>query len=334
MDPRLCGGDGPKFKCCFFMSEFDLIAKYFTRTSSRGDVLLGVGDDAAVLQVPANRRLVAAVDTIVEGVHFPVGTDAAAIGHRVLAVNLSDMAAMGAEPAWITLSLSLPSGDAHWLEGFSSGLYALADRFHVALVGGDTVRGPLSMTIQVMGLVEVDCWLTRSGAKPGDAIFVSGIPGEAAAGLAVLQRSLSNSSASEQLVQRFLWPEPRVSLGRVIRTLASAAIDVSDGVIADLNHICTLSGCGAQIELESLPQSPAMQALFDVNECERLSLSGGDDYELLFTVANERMGEVTAALAAGVRCTQIGRMVEGSGVTCHRAGQPVTVIARGYDHFG
>jgi len=314
------------------MSEFDLIAKYFTRQSRRSDVLLGVGDDAAVLQVSANRRLVAAVDTIVAGVHFPIGTDAAAIGHRALAVNLSDMAAMGAEPSWITLSLSLPSNDAQWLEGFSTGLFALADRYNVALVGGDTVRGPLSITIQVMGWVETDRWLTRGGAKPGDAIFISGIPGEAAAGLAAIQRSLP-SAASELLTQRFLLPEPRVLLGRAIRSHASAAIDVSDGLLADLAHICSMSGCGANIELESLPQSHAMPGLFAAQECEQLALCGGDDYELLFTVPSERIVAVKAAIAAGVRCTPIGLMVEGSGVTCYRAGHAVPMTVRGYDHF-
>src|SRR5215831_754974 len=170
------------------MSEFELIAKYFTRKAKRRDVLLGVGDDAAVLKVPNDRRLIAAVDTIVEGVHFPVGTDAEAIGYRALAVNLSDIAAMGAEPAWATLSLSLPREDSNWLAQFSSGLYRLADQYNVDLVGGDTVRGQLAATISILGLVETDRCLTRGGAKPGDTIFVSGVPGEAAAGLALMQK--------------------------------------------------------------------------------------------------------------------------------------------------
>jgi thiamine-monophosphate kinase len=315
------------------MSEFDLIARYFKRSSKRGDVLLGVGDDAAVLQVPIDRRLVAAVDTIVEGVHFPIGTDAAAIGHRALAVNLSDMAAMGAEPAWITLSLSMPSKDTDWLDGFAKGLFALADRYNVALVGGDTVRGPLSITVQAMGLIEADLWLTRSGAKVGDAIFVSGVPGEAAAGLAVLQRASAKSVAVEHLIERFLWPEPRVQLGRSIKSIASSAIDVSDGLLADLAHIGEMSGCGAQIDLELLPQSQAMRSLFASAECEQMALTGGDDYELLFTVPNERLGELAAAIAGGVECTRIGRVVSGSGVTCQRAGREVQVATRGYDHF-
>jgi thiamine-monophosphate kinase len=315
------------------MSEFDLIARYFKRPSKRGDVLLGVGDDAAVLQVPADRRLVAAVDTIVEGVHFPVGTDAAAIGHRALAVNLSDMAAMGAEPAWITLSLSMPSKNAAWLDGFATGLYALADRYNVALVGGDTVRGPLSITVQVMGLIEADAWLTRSGAKAGDAVFVSGVPGEAAAGLAVLQRSLTKSAAAEHLIKRFLWPEPRVPLGRSIKSIASSAVDVSDGLLADLAHIGEMSGCGAQIDLELLPQSQSMRSLFSSTECEQQTLNGGDDYELLFTVPKERLGELSAAIAGGIECTRIGRVVPRLGIVCHREGREVQVTTRGYDHF-
>jgi len=316
------------------MTEFDLIARYFSRPSSRGDVLLGVGDDAAVVSMPTNRRLVAAVDTIVEGVHFLEGTDAAAIGHRALAVNLSDLAAMGATPAWFTLSLSIAKNDPTWLEGFSSGLYRLADRYNVALIGGDTVRGQLNVSVQVLGTVEPEAWLARSGAKPGDAIFVSGIPGEAAAGLAVLKQSLSRSAASRHLVDRFLWPEPRIALGRSLRTVASAAIDVSDGLLADLAHICERSGCGAHIDVESLPKSSEMSALFDAAECERWSLTGGDDYELLFTVPPERMLDAEVRIAAaGIRCAPIGRIVEGTGVTCHRGGRPIAIDRRGYDHF-
>jgi len=315
------------------MTEFDLIAQYFSRASGRGDVLLGVGDDAAVLQVPLNRRLVAAVDTIVEGVHFLSNANPRDIGHRALAVNLSDIAAMGAEPAWITLSLSLPAMNELWLEEFASGLYQLAERYNVALVGGDTVRGPLSITVQILGVVETDRWLTRSGAKPGDAIFVSGIPGEAAAGLAVLQGSMPKSVDSERLIERFSLPEPRVPLGRTLRTLATAAIDVSDGLLADLGHICTQSGCGAHIDLELLPKSRAMHALFAAHECERMTLSGGDDYELLFTVPAERMLDVEAAISSGVRCTPIGRIVTGAGVSCFRAGCKVSIEQIGYDHF-
>jgi thiamine-monophosphate kinase len=317
------------------MSEFDLIARYFSRPATRRDVLLGVGDDAAVLEVAADRRLVAAVDTIVEGVHFPKGTHPGAIGHRALAVNLSDMAAMGAQPAWMTLSLSLPARDEAWLESFAAGLYRLADAENVALVGGDTVRGPLSITVQILGLVEVGRWLTRDGAKVGDIVCVTGTPGEAAAGLAVLQQSLPKSTAADFLVHRFLYPEPRVHLGRLLRTIASAAIDVSDGLLADLSHILAQSHCGAEIDLEALPGSSAMHEIFSDRDCERMSLAGGDDYELLFTVPPEHLPAVTALrdIPQDVRVSPIGKIVTGQGVACFRERQPVAVERHGYDHF-
>jgi thiamine-monophosphate kinase len=235
--------------------EFDIIAKYFDRRTTRGDVLLGIGDDAAVLSVPADRRLVVAMDTIVEGVHFPQGTAAADIGYRALAVNLSDLAAMGAQPAWMTLSLSAPVSDAAWFEGFSRGLFELAERYHVALVGGDTVKGPLVVTVQIAGIVETDRWLTRAGARPGDLLFVSGAPGEAAAGLAAIQRTLPITSATQQLRQRFVRPEPRVSLGRQLRGIATAAMDVSDGLLTDLDKLTAASGCGARVDVDALPLS-------------------------------------------------------------------------------
>jgi thiamine-monophosphate kinase len=315
------------------MGEFDLITNYFSRHSKRGDVLLGVGDDAAVVQVPVDRRLVAAVDTIVAGVHFLADASADDIGYRALAVNLSDMAAMGAEPAWMTLSLSLPHVDAAWLEKFAAGLYELADQYGVALVGGDTVRGPLSITVQILGLVEADAWLMRGGARVGDTVFVSGAPGEAAAGLALLKRGSQSSEHSQHLVQRFLRPEPRVALGRQLRALASSAIDVSDGLLADLTHICDRSGCGAHIDIEALPISAALLSCFSASESLQMALNGGDDYELLFTVPPERLLAVEAAIAAGVRCTPIGRMVEGKGVQCYRGGEPMVVEPRGFDHF-
>jgi len=317
--------------------EFEIIARYFSRHSPRRDVLLGVGDDAAVLQVPADRRLVAAMDTVVEGVHFPVGTAARHIGHRALAVNLSDLAAMGAEPAWALLSLSLPRSDPHWLQGFADGFYDLAQLHNVALVGGDTVRGPLVVTVQVLGLVETDHVLKRSGARAGDVLYVSGIPGEAAAGLAVIQRHLDGGVAGEWLRQRFERPEPRIALGRALRQLASSAMDVSDGLLADLGKLCQASSCAAVLHLDRLPASPAMQALFGGGASERFALAGGDDYELLFTLAPDRAGDLKWLADCGVQCTRIGEMVQAlpgvSPVRCVRAGMPVDVDAPGYDHF-
>jgi thiamine-monophosphate kinase len=314
------------------LGEFDIIARYFTRKISRGDVRLGVGDDAAVLEVPGDRRLVVAIDTIVEGVHFPIATDAADIGYRALAVNLSDLAAMGAEPAWMTLSLSLPRAQAHWLEGFARGLFELADRYDVALVGGDTVRGPLVITVQVAGYVEPDRWLTRDGARAGDLLFVSGVPGEAAAGLAVLQRQLPRSVASNRLLQRFLRPEPRLALGRTLRTLASAAMDVSDGLVADLGKLCAASGCGARLAVEQLPASAAMRTLFDPDTCLNYALDGGDDYELVFSVPPARAPELAACERDGA-ITRIGVVTAGTAVECTLRGQPMRRNPQGYDHF-
>lgn len=318
--------------------EFEIIARYFSRASRRSDVLLGIGDDAALLQVPSDRRLVAAMDTLVEGVHFPVGTAARSIGHRALAVNLSDLAAMGAEPAWALLSLSLPESNAEWLVEFSKGLHDLAQRYNVALVGGDTVRGPLVITVQVLGFIEAGPALTRGGARPGDLIYVSGIPGEAAAGLAVIQSQTVEGEDSELLRHRFNWPEPRVQLGQTLRTLASAAMDVSDGLLGDLGKLCQASACSAQLELERLPASPSMRALFDAAASERFALLGGDDYELLFTVAAGRVPEFEALVQnTEPGCTRIGRITQrdpGQAVVqCLRDGRAVVVPATGYDHF-
>lgn len=318
--------------------EFEIISRYFSRGSTRSDVALGIGDDAALLQVPADRLLVAAMDTIVQGVHFPIGTTPRSVGHRALAVNLSDLAAMGADPAWALLSLSLPESDAGWLQEFSSGFHELARRFNVALVGGDTVRGPLVITVQVLGLIEPDHALTRDGARPGDMVYVSGIPGEAAAGLAVIQRPRDDDPASERLRRRFDLPEPRVQLGRRLRTIASAAMDISDGLLGDLGKLCQASGCAAVIELERLPASPAMLAVFDAPSAETFALTGGDDYELLFTVPAARVRDFEEACGTvEPRCTRIGRITQreagGALVTCERAGQAVSVAAAGYDHF-
>ena len=314
------------------LGEFEVIRRYFSKSTARSDVLLGVGDDAAVLCVPADRRLVVTVDTIVEGVHFPDGTSAADIGYRALAVNLSDLAAMGAQPAWFTLALSIPQAHETWLEGFARGLFDLATRYHLELIGGDTVRGPLVITVQAMGLTPTDGWLTRSGAKPGDALYVSGIPGEAAAGLQVIQTAMPETATSQRLVQRFLRPSPRIELGQALRRVASAAMDISDGLLIDLEKLCAASRCGATVELQSLPYSNPMHDVFDAAACERFALSGGDDYELLFTVPPQQETEFSR-LAVDIPCHRIGRIVSGSGVRCMRDAKEVSVEIRGFDHF-
>lgn len=330
------------------LGEFDIIARYFSRSGvgpsrtkapcgplpagGAEEVLLGIGDDAAVLDVRAGCKLVVAVDTIVAEVHFPAGMTAEDVGYRALAVNLSDLAAMGAEPAWMTLSLSLPEADERWLESFAAGLFELADLHGVALVGGDTVRGPLVITVQVAGWVEADGWLTRAGARPGDLLMVSGVPGEAAGGLALWQRGATQGAAAEHLLRRFRRPEPRLALGRQLRTLASAAMDVSDGLLTDLHKLCAASGCGAQLDIDALPVSAAMQACFEPQVALDHTLGGGDDYELLFTVPVRHTAALhSRSLPVGV--TQIGVITAQAGVHCRRAGQPYVPQHAGYEHF-
>lgn len=313
------------------LTEFEIIARYFAHHDARADVLLGVGDDAAVLEAMPGRKLVVALDTIVEGVHFPAGTAAADVGHRALAVNLSDLAAMGAQPSWMLLSVSMPQADEQWVAGFAAGLLELARQHGVVLVGGDMVRGPLAITVQIGGWVEPDGWLTRAGARPGDQLWVSGIPGEAAAGLAVLQQSLAPGAAATHLAQRFLRPQPRIALGRRLRLLASAAMDVSDGLLTDIEKLCAASGCAAQLDIDALPASSAMSELFGASECVQLALAGGDDYELVFTVPPQHAAQLRAS--AELPLAQIGVISAGSGVQCIRQGRPFAVARRGYDHF-
>lgn len=318
------------------LGEFDLIARYFSRPSRRRDVLLGVGDDAALLAVPPGQALVAATDTLVEGQHFLPGTPAEAIGHQALAVNLSDLAAMGADPGWALLSLSLPQADEAWLEAFARGLYALADRSGIELVGGDTVRGPLVITVEVLGFVDPALALRRSGARAGDLLFVSGSPGEAGAGLEVLQAAARGGPAvaeGDRLVRRYRYAEPRLELGRALRGRGTSAMDVSDGLLGDLGKLCAASGVAARLDLDRLPVSPALSRRFDRTECERFILRGGDDYELLFTLPADRAAQALPSLHAACPVTCIGVMAPGAGVACLRAGAVVDVPPEGYDHF-
>jgi len=314
------------------LGEFDLIERYFSRRGGREDVLLGVGDDAALLAVPPGRALVAAVDTLVEGRHFLPGAPAESIGHQALAVNLSDLAAMGAEPAWALLSLSLPAADEAWLASFAAGLYALAERHGVTLVGGDTVRGPLVVTVAALGFVEPGCALRRDGARAGDLLYVSGWPGEAAAGLEALRASPPPTDG-DALVRRYRYGEPRLELGRALRGRATAAMDVSDGLLGDLAKLCTASGCGARLELERLPVSSELARRHPRDACERFVLSGGDDYELLFTLPPAAAAAIEAELATLVPLHRIGVIEQTAGVRCVRGGRPEDVGEGGYDHF-
>ena len=269
------------------MDEFGLIETYFSKkTPSRPDVILGIGDDAALLRVPSEKLLVAAIDTLVAGVHFPIHTHPFDIGYKALAVNLSDLAAMGAEPAWMTLALTLPYADTEWLEGFSDGLLQLAHQFNLQLVGGDTTRGSLTITVQVNGFVPSNQALCRHGAKIGDKIYVSGTVGDAGLGLQVALEKRELPDAAKQFVlQRLNRPTPRIELGLLLRDLASSAIDISDGLLADLGHIINRSGVGAHIIADQLPMSSTLRECVSIEEAQTLALTAGDDYELCFTVS-------------------------------------------------
>ncbi|HTP62043.1 MAG TPA: thiamine-phosphate kinase [Burkholderiales bacterium] len=302
-------------------SEFELIRKYFDRPAP--SAALGVGDDAALLRPNAGMELAVSTDLLLEGRHFRVGADARRLGHKSLAVNLSDMAAMGAAPRWATLALSLPSADEAWLEGFARGFFALAARFEVDLIGGDTVRGPagspIGVCVTIMGEVPRGLALYRAGAAPGDDIWVSGELGGAALGLA----RCGNAAAAQRLDE----PEPRVELGERLRGIASAAIDVSDGFAQDLGHILERSGVGAVVEYERLPRFAGADA--------RQVLAGGDDYELVFTARQERRAEIELlSKELGLGLARVGSIQKGeAGLQVLDGERRPIAIERGFDHF-
>ena len=315
------------------VGEFELIGRYFTRRGAhREDVIAGVGDDGALIAAPREGALALALDTIVEGVHFPSGFDARFVGHRALAVNLSDLAAMGAEPAWALLGITLPGVDEPWLSGFSAGLDALARRHGVALVGGDTTRGPLTVSMALAGIVPAGLALRRSGARAGDDLWVSGTPGDAAAGLAVLEGRLpAQGRAREALLARFQLPQARVALGLALRGVATACIDVSDGLAGDLAKLCAASGVGADVDSRELPLSAGLCSVATREARLGYALAGGDDYELLFTAAPSERPRL-AVLDAGVVLKRIGAISEAPGVRVDGAA-PGRDAGHGFDHF-
>ena len=317
------------------LDEFGVIGRYFACKSEDPRVIVGVGDDAAVVEMGGATAV--ATDTMVSGVHFPDGLAGDAVGHRILAVNLSDLAAMGAAPRWCTLALTLPDVDHGWLEAFARGFFALAAEHGVQLVGGDTTRGPMSVTLHLLGDVDGNRILTRGGAAAGDDIHVTGTLGDAAAGLDLVSGGGSGAcDARRTLAARFLAPTPRVAAGIALRGLASAAIDVSDGLLADLGHLCRASGHAASVDVERLPLSPQLRELFPMRTAETWALSGGDDYELCFTAPPARRRDIEEALAAcATPVRRIGRLREGRGVRCLRGGRPMEMpVVSGHAHFG
>jgi thiamine-monophosphate kinase len=314
--------------------EFDVIARHFTRPAA--NAVLGVGDDCALVDVSNGMDLAVSVDTMVSGTHFFPDVDPENLGHKALAVNLSDLAAMGAMPYWAMLALTLPSVDHEWLAAFAKGFFDLADEFGVSLIGGDTTRGPLTLTVTIMGEVSSGAALRRSGAKAGNDIWVSGYIGDAALAVAHRHGRLVLTEADYgEAVMRLYEPTPRVGLGQALRGLATSAIDVSDGLLADLGHICSLSGVGATVELGAIPLSPIGARHIASAAGRNAVVAGGDDYELCFTAnpnSRESIAELTKML--GIPLTRIGQVKRGKGVSLLGIdGKPVKVDGRGFDHF-
>jgi thiamine-monophosphate kinase len=307
------------------VDEFELIQTYFARAGEVAGVSIGIGDDGAVLQPAPGRELVTVIDTLVADVHFPDGTDAFDVAYRAVAVNLSDVAAMGGRPRWMTLALTLPSAEKEWLARFSEGLHAAATEFGVVLVGGDTTFGrSLVVSVQITGDVEAGKAIRRSGAKVGDTIYVTGTLGDAAAGLELLVAGTPDNYLSA----RFLRPNPRVDYGQSLLDIATAAIDLSDGLFGDLAKLLRASGVGGVLNLEHLPMSKELLALFDEDKRRRFALSGGDDYELCFTSASTDL-----PAGRGFPVTRIGTVTDGDALTCHLDGELVPFTDRGYRHF-
>jgi len=318
------------------MPEFDLISrlqKTICLPSGPGTAgcVVGIGDDGAVLDVPADRNLVVCTDTLVEGVHFPPSTRPAAIGYKALAVNLSDLAAMGAEPCWFLMALTLPFEDREWLDSFATGMAGLAAQARILLAGGDVSRGPLSITITALGLVEKGRALVRSGATPGDLIVVSGRPGAAAYALKKLECGEIPAAVDLAALE---YPVPRLDLGRLLNGVATSCIDISDGLAADLGHILEQSGAGAAVELEKLP-CPASLTALSTQERWPLQLSGGDDYELCFTIPPESATALPGlSRSAGVELTVIGVINNRHSLVFTAAGgEPYEPGVDGYVHF-
>ena len=305
------------------VDEFELIRRFFDRGDAAPGIVTGIGDDGAVLDPSPGMEQVQVIDTLVEGVHFPADTDASDIGYRVVAVNLSDIAAMGARPRWMTLALTLPPKDEQWVEDFANGLFAAASEFDVALVGGDTTSGDIVVaTVHMTGEVTAGSASLRSGARVGDTIFVSGTCGDAAAGLELSQRDMSDAF----LAQRFLRPRPRVELGAQLVARASAVIDVSDGLVGDLRKLLEASGVGGEIHVDRVPLSTALTEHFDSDEALQFALTGGDDYELCFTAADDDVAGIDGIAA-------IGTVVAGADLVCLRNGEIVEYDDSGYRHF-
>ncbi|MEE9346000.1 MAG: thiamine-phosphate kinase [Methylococcales bacterium] len=314
------------------LSEFNLIDRYFTRVVQQKSVVLGIGDDCALLSLEAGMQLAVTVDTLVENVHFFADSAPETLGYKALAVSLSDLAAIGAEPRYATLALTLPEADEVWLQRFSDGFFEIADQYHVDLIGGDTTRGSLSMTIQAQGIVPQDQALLRSAAQDGDLIYVTGTIGDA--GLALKSYLGDLQCSDDEILNRLHKPEPRVEAGIALRQVANACIDVSDGLGADLSHILQASQVGAVIDLTELPLSQPVRDYQQQSNQPGFALTAGDDYELCFTVSASRANEISILSRDwSHQCTCIGRINNSGQLTVLENGQQIEITGNSYQHF-
>jgi thiamine-monophosphate kinase len=315
--------------------EFGLIKKYFQKKHhSRSDIVLGSGDDCAVLAPPPGQELLMTIDTLLEGRHFLASMDPADLGYKAVAVSLSDIASMGGEPAWMLGALTMEEADEDWLERFSQGIFEILETYGVALVGGDFTRGPLTVSTQVTGFVPKGRAIRRSGAKVGDKIFVTGTLGDAGLALADQLAQVSLDSLSKSLVYpRLNRPTPRVAEGVALRSLATAAIDISDGLVADLGHLIKQSGVGAKVTVDNLPLSPTLKGL-PPEQALALALSAGDDYELCFTLPPDQESAMRSLMPQETRITEIGQIVSGAAIEfIKNDGTLYQCPSRGYVHF-
>jgi thiamine-monophosphate kinase len=320
------------------LDEFAIIKHYFqTMAGNRPDVEIGMGDDAAIVLPPPGQRLVMTIDTLVAGVHFFYSTTPYDIGYKALAVNLSDLAAMGAEPSWILLALTLPQSDETWLTEFCNGLNPLLNEYHLQLIGGDTTQGPLTVSIQACGFLPLGKGLFRKGAQPGDLIYVTGHLGDAGLALGFLKNQVSIPANDQKIIlQRFNRPIPRVQEGLWLRDIASAAIDISDGLAADLEHILHASQVGATLQLQNLPLSSVMKKVVNEQRAWELALTAGDDYELCFTIPAARRADIERLIAEKftLDCQCIGVIEEKRGLRfVTPSGDSFQLSKKGYTHF-
>ena len=313
------------------LGEFELIQRYFAEASSDASVALGIGDDCAVCSIPEGQQLAVSIDSLVQGTHFLEGTPADLLASRLFGSAISDLAAMGATPAWITLALTLPSADEEWLQLFSTRLFELCRQYGVALIGGDTTKGPLQLSAQVHGFLPKGKRLTRSGAREGDLICISGTVGDSRGGLEGLLNGFENDRHADYLLDRFYAPSPRIELGEALLDKASACIDISDGVLSDLAHILKASGqLGARLQLEALPLSNQLIETFGEEISRQWALTGGEDFELCFTLSPEYLPFLPQL---SMPVSVVGKVTSSAKIELFLRGEICEIQGSGYDHF-